>query len=520
LQAVQRQVNTEHRYRTDQSGYNVGDHWAIMGEGDSGDCEDFALTKMQMLLDAGYAAKNLQLATGITETGQGHAFLLVQTVNRGTLVLDNRYQNIMQLVNVPYRVETYQLAGQTWASFTTRLDDVAIEYMNCDALAFADGDSVIVKFESQEWNNPKVVGFKSNPASCPNKIFIVQGVTSAPTEIFAFLYNRDTDAYSQSAIYAEQAVLYASCEAINGNVYYFGGRVPGLVDPVSERYLFKNYNIKYSIGDDTWTKKTDMDVKRAWTQCFSIVDNLFVLCGSGSELLVYVGYGDQIFYDRNDQYTPSTDTWQGVADHPLELTYFSTFVLSEKGYTIGGRYGGSLSQPFTNRNIEYDPVSNSYIDRLDLDRNRYGLVTFADRETGKGYIVGGDNDPKFDSYSRSFWNGWLTERNYEYDPVGNNYTRKQDWNNDGYLGFFNDPPGEWVVDYTLNTGNDGDGPFQIPSADGYGIGTIFQTAVYTGAPYNVVPPQNFIPSTDTWEVKDLMPLDQFYNLDWGTACAL
>jgi hypothetical protein len=48
----------------------------------------------------------------------------------------------------------------------TQLKDVAIEYMTCNAAAFIVGDDVVIEFESQDWNKPKVIGFKSNPKIC------------------------------------------------------------------------------------------------------------------------------------------------------------------------------------------------------------------------------------------------------------------------------------------------------------------------------------------------------------------
>jgi hypothetical protein len=72
----------------------------------------------------------------------------------------------MNMNNIPYGHYSYQRAGQTWASFTTQLEAVAIEYMTCNAAAFADGDAVLVGFTDQDFSQPKVIGFKSNPQPC------------------------------------------------------------------------------------------------------------------------------------------------------------------------------------------------------------------------------------------------------------------------------------------------------------------------------------------------------------------
>ncbi|RLB92208.1 MAG: hypothetical protein DRH26_06785, partial [Deltaproteobacteria bacterium] len=49
---------------------------------------------------------------------------------------------------------------------TDTLDDVPIEYMNCNSAAFEEGDAVLIEFTGQDWENPKVVGFKTDPKPC------------------------------------------------------------------------------------------------------------------------------------------------------------------------------------------------------------------------------------------------------------------------------------------------------------------------------------------------------------------
>jgi len=48
----------------------------------------------------------------------------------------------------------------------TTLSNVPIEYMTCNGAAFSEGDGVIVEFEGQDWNSPKVIGFKDHPKPC------------------------------------------------------------------------------------------------------------------------------------------------------------------------------------------------------------------------------------------------------------------------------------------------------------------------------------------------------------------
>lgn len=76
--------------------------------------------------------------------------------------------------NIDYENDTGDVALDTARSSaqslginqSTSLTAVPIEYMQCNATAFDDGDEVVVQFVEQSWDNPKVIGFVSNPKSC------------------------------------------------------------------------------------------------------------------------------------------------------------------------------------------------------------------------------------------------------------------------------------------------------------------------------------------------------------------
>ena len=52
------------------------------------------------------------------------------------------------------------------------LTGIAVSYMNCDSIAFEDGDNVLVKFVGQTWSGAQVVGFKDNPKACEYEFYI------------------------------------------------------------------------------------------------------------------------------------------------------------------------------------------------------------------------------------------------------------------------------------------------------------------------------------------------------------
>lgn len=100
LDRVQREVNSRVSYRTDLALYGRAELWRVAA--DKGDCEDYALAKRQMLLDLGWPLEALRLAVCNVETGEGHAVLMVDTANEGTLVLDNRYPGVVPWNRLPY----------------------------------------------------------------------------------------------------------------------------------------------------------------------------------------------------------------------------------------------------------------------------------------------------------------------------------------------------------------------------------------------------------------------------------
>lgn len=91
LRRVNASVNASIRSVNDNSNDEFGDVWQIAVN--SGDCEDFALTKRKRLISMGWSPRALRIAVARTGSGEGHAVLVVKT-SEGDLVLDNRTNTI------------------------------------------------------------------------------------------------------------------------------------------------------------------------------------------------------------------------------------------------------------------------------------------------------------------------------------------------------------------------------------------------------------------------------------------
>jgi predicted transglutaminase-like cysteine proteinase len=86
LQLVNADVNSHMKPRADSRSVSFGDTWTIGGS--YGDCEDYALTKMNALIQRGLPAAAMRIAVVKTHAGEPHALLVARTL-QGDVVLDN-----------------------------------------------------------------------------------------------------------------------------------------------------------------------------------------------------------------------------------------------------------------------------------------------------------------------------------------------------------------------------------------------------------------------------------------------
>lgn len=97
LQLVQQAVNRRVRWQHDLDNMGVADFWANAGETlrrGTGDSEDIAIAKMQVLKAAGFSPKDLYISVGRHNVRGAHVVLLARAAG-GFYVLDDTVQNLM-----------------------------------------------------------------------------------------------------------------------------------------------------------------------------------------------------------------------------------------------------------------------------------------------------------------------------------------------------------------------------------------------------------------------------------------
>jgi len=122
LKRVNHNVNTAINPRVKNHDSDLRDGWTIAPE--SGDCNDYAVTKRHDLIESGLPAKALRLSVVKTASGTGHLVLVVATTT-GDIVMDNLTDAIRPWDSTSYR--WLKIQSPTDARFWYEIKDPAIE---------------------------------------------------------------------------------------------------------------------------------------------------------------------------------------------------------------------------------------------------------------------------------------------------------------------------------------------------------------------------------------------------------
>ena len=101
LQRINLWVNTHVKPMTDMDHWGVVERWNYPDDG-YGDCEDYALQKRKMLMQAGWPREALLMTVVRDLHGDGHATLTVKT-DKGEYILDNQRDEVLLWSDTGYR---------------------------------------------------------------------------------------------------------------------------------------------------------------------------------------------------------------------------------------------------------------------------------------------------------------------------------------------------------------------------------------------------------------------------------
>ena len=101
LQRINLWVNSHVKPMTDMDHWGVVERWNYPDDG-YGDCEDYALQKRKMLIQAGWPREALLMTVVRDKNGDGHAILTAKT-DKGEYILDNQTNDILLWSDTGYR---------------------------------------------------------------------------------------------------------------------------------------------------------------------------------------------------------------------------------------------------------------------------------------------------------------------------------------------------------------------------------------------------------------------------------
>ena len=119
LVRINKLVNEQIKPMTDLEHWGVVERWSYPDDG-YGDCEDYALLKRRMLMEAGWPREALLMTVVRERNGSGHAILTVKT-DKGEFILDNQEDQILLWSETGYRFVKRQ--SQTDANAWVALGD-------------------------------------------------------------------------------------------------------------------------------------------------------------------------------------------------------------------------------------------------------------------------------------------------------------------------------------------------------------------------------------------------------------
>ena len=101
LVRINKWVNESVKPMTDMDHWGVVEKWSYPDDG-YGDCEDYALLKRRLLIEAGWPREALLMTVVRENNGNGHALLTVKT-DKGEFILDNQEEKILLWSETSYR---------------------------------------------------------------------------------------------------------------------------------------------------------------------------------------------------------------------------------------------------------------------------------------------------------------------------------------------------------------------------------------------------------------------------------
>lgn len=235
-------------------------------------------------------------------------------------------------------------------------------------------------------------------ASINARMYMVGGKNASGHLTTLFIYDANSDSWSQGANLPGPGVENPAVVALNGRIYVFGGSTAPFSGAVSNAAV-------YNPASNSWQTLPPMPTARGGATAQVVNGLIYVVGGmdnSGASLPTV------------EVFNPGTGAWQSSVGLQTRRDNPGSAVLNGELYVFGGRVrnsDGSAPEPALSSVEKYSAATNTwqYMTPMPTGRRAMSVGTAA----GKVQIMGGEANPN--SISGVF------EQNEEYDPATNSW---------------------------------------------------------------------------------------------------
>lgn len=199
------------------------------------------------------------------------------------------------------------------------------------------------------------------------------------------IYDPENDSWGKGAD-MPTARAKPTTAVIDGRIYVMGGYAG--IDSHGENFKILKAVEVYDPQTDTWKKKQDMSIRRILFGAGVVGGKIYAVGGYVHPLDTEPGGSRRV--NLVEAYDPATDTWVERANMPTKRAALSVEVVNDRIYAIGGRgwpQVGNRGGPFITVIEEYDPKTNQWRKEKEMPDVRLSFSTVV--VNNAIYLIGG-----------------------------------------------------------------------------------------------------------------------------------
>jgi N-acetylneuraminic acid mutarotase len=233
---------------------------------------------------------------------------------------------------------------------------------------------------------------------------------------------------------------------VDGKIYFFGDTLNWRYNPLTNNwtsiaptpiynsgaavvaYQNKIYLIGGDAGDptqvydpatDTWENRTSVPSQRSGLEANVVDDKIYLIGGDLPGIFFSVTPSNV-----TGVYDPATDSWSTMAPLPTPVTGYSSAVLDDKIYIIGGVASGNSGDPFKpiDKVQIFDPKTDQWTEGTPIPTGKFGARACATKSvegSKRIYVMGGS--------PTAYWSVmymFATNQNQVYDPMSDTWVNE------------------------------------------------------------------------------------------------